>query len=316
MSFDQISGTALDLDGGTHEARETRMEGLVASGIDVGTAAELSLANLVMDGLTGTAMTVAGSVEAVSALITNSSQGIRLTADGSINLRFSTVYGSVGTGFDNAAGGNVTIHNCILYGNGGGDISAVDCADIYWSDVGTTDCSTVNGNIQADPQIVGAGDYHLSPASPALDTGVPPEFHDGNPCTDLDGNPRLLDFTGDGSAKGDIGVYEHNNPDPSGPGTIASLAWTSDSSMQWDADPSAVEYHVYRGTLATISFSKLGNCADDIDPDRSDTLLEDSSVPAIGEGFFYIITGEDAGGVEGSMGPGTCYERANSTPCP
>jgi hypothetical protein len=65
------------------------------------------------------------------------------------------------------------------------------------------------GNIDADSRFVDAanGDLRLQLTSPAIDAGnnaaVPPGV-----TTDLDGNPRFVDFTGRGNAIVDMGAYE------------------------------------------------------------------------------------------------------------
>ena len=55
---------------------------------------------------------------------------------------------------------------------------------------------------------------------------------------------------------------------------------------------------------------------DDLDPNRTDTALNDLEEPATGEGFFYLVTSETASGQEGSLGVATGTERSNFTPCP
>lgn len=66
------------------------------------------------------------------------------------------------------------------------------------------------GNLQADPAFVNraAGDFRLTSASPALDTGLAT----GAPTTDCDGAPRPYDVPGVGQAGADafdIGAYEY-----------------------------------------------------------------------------------------------------------
>jgi len=66
----------------------------------------------------------------------------------------------------------------------------------------------MNGNISTDPLFANssAGDYHLRPASPSIDTG---DISAPNlPETDFDGNPRIQDGNGDGIAVIDMGAYE------------------------------------------------------------------------------------------------------------
>lgn len=57
-----------------------------------------------------------------------------------------------------------------------------------------------DGNISADPRLVGSGDYQLQPGSPAIDAGndSAPDL----PATDLAGNPRII------GAAVDMGAYE------------------------------------------------------------------------------------------------------------
>lgn len=70
------------------------------------------------------------------------------------------------------------------------------------------DQTGTNGNISADPRFFNpsAGDYHLRPDSPSIDTGdnTGPNL----PAADLDGNLRIQDGNGDGIAVVDMGAYE------------------------------------------------------------------------------------------------------------
>jgi hypothetical protein len=69
-----------------------------------------------------------------------------------------------------------------------------------------------DGNISADPRFTNPaqGDYHLQQGSPSIDSGY---NHAPNlPDTDIDGNPRILDGDGNGTAIVDMGVDEFLAP--------------------------------------------------------------------------------------------------------
>ncbi len=74
------------------------------------------------------------------------------------------------------------------------------------------DQTGLNGNISADPLFVkpSAGDYHLRPGSPSIDSGD--NAATNLPSTDFDGNPRIQDGNGDGVAIVDMGAYEASPP--------------------------------------------------------------------------------------------------------
>jgi hypothetical protein len=129
----------------------------------------------------------------------------------------SAVYSS---GFDN----QVQFFNNLLLGSAGDN--AVFCDGTYsqqpptftnndaFSSGGTSldgTCagqSGLNGNISADPQFVNAAaaDFHLQPASPAVDTGD--NSAPSLPSTDFAGSGRILDGNNDCVSTVDLGVYE------------------------------------------------------------------------------------------------------------
>ena len=91
------------------------------------------------------------------------------------------------------------------------------------------------------------GDYRLLPGSPAIDAGnnAAPQI----PAADLDGNPRIADGNGDGTARIDMGAYEAVNsnrppvanagPDqtvPAGAGCLATVALDGRASSDPDGD--------------------------------------------------------------------------------
>src|SRR5262245_2486473 len=83
-----------------------------------------------------------------------------------------------------------------------------------------SDRTGMEGNISADPRFIAPtqGDYHLQQVSPSIDVGdnQAPNLLD----TDLDGDPRILDGDGDGTATIDMGVDEFPLP----PGTTTPIS--------------------------------------------------------------------------------------------
>jgi hypothetical protein len=83
-------------------------------------------------------------------------------------------------------------------------------APAYHGDV--PDQTGLNANISADPLFVNeiAGDFHLAPGTPCLDSG-----QNGLAVisdADVEGNPRVVDGKGSGNAVVDLGAYEKQNP--------------------------------------------------------------------------------------------------------
>jgi hypothetical protein len=124
-----------------------------------------------------------------------------------------------GGGMYNSDASNARLTNCILWGNsdGGGtgetaqitnDTSAIT---VTYSLIQSATVYTGTGNLNADPQFVGADNLRLRETSPAIDAG------DNSAITvpfDLDGHPRRVDVpdvpdTGNGTAPiVDMGAYE------------------------------------------------------------------------------------------------------------
>jgi len=118
-----------------------------------------------------------------------------------------------------------TIANSILWGNSAVSNPQISgSATVIYSDVegsggssswtltGVTDGG---GNIDIDPAFVSIpspgdyGDLHLQSTSPAIDVGNNAAVPAGI-ITDLDGNDRIVDGDGNGTATVDMGAYEYN----------------------------------------------------------------------------------------------------------
>ena len=313
LVFEDIAGgvdsTAVELVGGTHSAEGIEMVSNVRHGFELTMAAHLDLRRSRLEGLTGTAMRLDGSALVENVLIAACDRGIDVPfADGSLDLRHSTVAECTGPAVDNN-GGTVTVAHTIAWGNHAGDdlVGVTDCGTVSWSDLGDCTCDGVNDTFCLDP-LFAAPDYTLADASPALDHGPDPSSYDGAPCQDLNGGPRLMDYHGDdGLATVDIGAYEHRKTLT--PGPVTGLVWTGAQTLAWDAEPSATSYHVYRDDLAVLGYADFGSCDTTLDPVTTETLT-DARHPAAGQGWFYLITADDDLR-EGTLGDGTCAERSN-----
>jgi hypothetical protein len=312
LTFVSISAEALDLDAGAHRVEEITVDAKVTAGLDLAAGSQLELRLASLEGLAGTAFALSGTALVENTLLAGSNEGIVLGASGSLELRYATVAGHTGAGVDNTLGGSVTVSRSILWGNGSGDLINVACASVDWSDTGTPDCSSVNDNLSADPLLDSF--HHLGDGSPALDHGPDPSGYQGDPPTDRGGGPRLRDFDEDGLARSDPGAFEREGT-ASVP-AVANLGWSDDDTLSWDAEPTAVEYHLYRDDAASLSWGHFGTCRDDLDANRTDTTATDPAVPAVGEAFSYLITAEDGLGQESSLGLASGAERSNFSSCP
>jgi hypothetical protein len=92
---------------------------------------------------------------------------------------------------------NLVIANTIFWNNGV-DLTGVDPAQVFSSILQPVQFVGVNGNLDSDPEFADslAGDFHLSPGSPAVDSGNSAEA----PSDDLECRPRI--------APPDRGAYE------------------------------------------------------------------------------------------------------------
>jgi subtilisin family serine protease len=313
LTFESL-GYGLHLRGGSHVVERITMDATVGTGL-LADDAVLVLRYGVFQGL-GQALRILGSSSATEVehvLLDGNGVGDGITNEaGTLDLRHSTL---VDCGVALAGnGGATTIAHSILWNNQS-DASGVPCTDIAWSVLGGVDCGGTNRSVDPSFSDPAAGDYRLRVTSPLLDHGPDPSNSSGVPCKDLDGGPRLRDHDGENLSQVDPGAYERENAAIT-LHEVTGLAWTGRTTMEWDPAPGAVEYHVYRGPLVSLTDSAFGACADDLDADRTDTMLSDTSVPPSGAGFYYRITMEDFSGEESSLGVGTCAEGSNFTPCP
>jgi hypothetical protein len=318
--FKNISDTAVVLVGKEHRLTQVVMDSTVHNGVVVEPDTVLDFSQGSLVGLSGTPVATSGSSVTIdSTLIAGATGGPGVLVQdpaSTLGLRYVTVADGAFTGIDNTAGGTVTVENSIVYGNLGGDLVNVPCESLTWSDTGSPSCAGINDNIATNPRFAGMGDYHLLSASPLLDYGPSPALFTGKPCQDLDLGLRLLDYDGDGIATSDPGPYEKPNRAKSGPGEPPSVEFLDKVTFSWaPSEFPADEYHDYRGLLSELSYAYFGACVDDLDPDRTDTLFVDATLPPVNDGFFYLVTGEDSTG-EDTLGFAECAERSSFFDCP
>jgi hypothetical protein len=172
------------------------------------------------------------------------SGGLQIMGFGAFEISTSTFAGNEATEF---GGGGIrafgtdptTIRNCVLWGNAAPEgqqlllasgfnnpaIVSVDYSDLEGGvaavsiDIACCSPSQLTfgpGNIDTDPDFIdpGAGDYHLSPASAAINAGDPgfiPQPHE----TDIDGDQRVV------AGRVDLGADEFQRPaDIDGDGVV------------------------------------------------------------------------------------------------
>jgi len=200
----------------------------------------------------------------------------------------------------------------------------------------------------------GAYEYDAAPVASLdvrADSSVPRLIADGSGSSDSDSTPIVaytFDF-GDGALVGpqsgaiathtyaSFGTYtvsllvedsgglrddvsvEITLTDPNA-GEIHELRFTDLESLSWTARPDALAYNLYRGDLWAFADANGDGAAESYGACFASGLTDagamDTSVPPIGAGYFYLVTGTYAAG-EGPLGPASSgAERPNPQPCP
>jgi hypothetical protein len=258
-----------------------------------------------------------GEVKMASSLVTNSSADcLRIGSAAKANLDFSTFTRcNIGIELQNTATDAFKLRDSIVYGNTSAQLVNVPCQDISYTD--SDICCGQNGNICADPKFKTptSKDYHPQTASPCIEgTSLPvPPTYTGYPCNDYDGRPRFLDKDGDGLANGDMGAYEYDNSSALTPREVTNLRVLGDKrTLTWDLEPNSDRYDVYRVRISLLDYTYAFQCRGFV-PSNS---FVDPGNPPVSDGFGFVVSGEDMGSSEGTIGFGTCVERSNVTPCP
>jgi hypothetical protein len=81
---------------------------------------------------------------------------------------------------------------------------------------GTLEAGLGDGNVNSDPLFVGLPGFEqeLRFDSPLIDLGLVNPLSTEESTTDLDGNPRVVDGNGDGTARSDLGAFEYQRRAP------------------------------------------------------------------------------------------------------
>lgn len=108
----------------------------------------------------------------------------------------------------------------------------------------------------------------------------------------------------------DGGVAQAYRP----PGEVNGLEFLADQqTIAWDWEPASTTFNVYRGPLTTLP-GAYGTCGLS---HATDSSWSDATMPSPGTSLFYLVTGENRLGQEGTKGYTSAgAERPNPSPCP
>ena len=95
------------------------------------------------------------------------------------------------------------------------------------------------------------------------------------------------------------------------PGEVSGTRFSDATTLQWNAEPSAGVYEVYRGTSLPGTY---GTC---FASNLTATNVTDATIPSVGGSFFYLVTARNRLSEEGTKGfSSNGTQRPNSLPCP
>ncbi|MHC4636899.1 MAG: hypothetical protein ACYTBV_05255, partial [Planctomycetota bacterium] len=192
---------------------------------------------------------------------------------------------------------NLTVTNCILWGNTATDSSQISLqssssVSISYSDIqgflggiyndGTGLVVSGLGNIADDPKFE-LDNYHLQPASPCINTGDPDRDYSGQ--TDVDSEPRVMGgYVDMGSDEVELPHYyvdDNATWDP-GPGNPDVSDPLEDGSMEhpFDSIQEAIDMIAIGGTIFVLDGTYTGTGNHDIDFGGSEITVSSLNGPA------------------------------------
>ena len=92
---------------------------------------------------------------------------------------------------------------------------------------------------------------------------------------------------------------------------VINLELDEYGNLSWNS--TAFQFNVYRGLLIDLGYQYFGSC---FVSGLYSSAFADPDVPPEGHGFFYVVSGEDIAGEEGTLGFGSCAELSNFQSCP
>jgi hypothetical protein len=98
------------------------------------------------------------------------------------------------------------------------------------------------------------------------------------------------------------------------PGEVKNDRFTTKTTLVWDPEKSVGTYDVYRALLSSLSGLGYGSC---LQSGLANESATDATIPAAGQGYFYLTTARNRLGEIGTKGRASSgLERANAAPCP
>jgi subtilisin family serine protease len=137
----------------------------------------------------------------------------------------------------------------------------------------------------------------------------------GDACDVCPGRPDPAQTDADGDGTGDRCDCAPFDGSTSDLGEAWALRFDDGTTLSWNGVAGADVYDVSRGALSALDGSNYGAC---LAEDAAGTSFADPEQPPPGDGFFYLVRGDDAvcgAGTTGVRSDGTTRVNANSGAC-